>query len=138
MTIFQTFGPCLVMAGETPSPEAVAAAGPETAFSVSAAAICMTLLDWRRGPIRWCGWNEAADALRDKAQSRRRVVSPCDRAVVRSRSLMAVNMERTYGIARFSLSATGTPQAAIRRAVRSRVRCAALRPDQHVCGGGMP
>jgi hypothetical protein len=41
------------------------------------------------------------------AQSRRRVVSPCTRAVVRSRSRMAVNMDRTYGIARFSLSATG-------------------------------
>src|ERR1022692_3011003 len=40
------------------------------------------------------------------AQSRRRVVSPCARAVVRSRSRMAVNMERTCGIARFSLSAT--------------------------------
>ena len=41
------------------------------------------------------------------AQSRRSVVSPCARAVVRSRSRMAVNMERTCGIARFSLSATG-------------------------------
>lgn len=32
-----------IAAGETPSPEAVAAAGPETAFSVSAAAICAAL-----------------------------------------------------------------------------------------------
>ena len=40
-------------------------------------------------------------------QSRRRVVSPCARAVAQSRSRMAVNMDRTCGIARFSLSATG-------------------------------
>jgi hypothetical protein len=41
------------------------------------------------------------------AQSLRRVVSPCARAVVGSRSRMAINMDRTCGIARFSLSATG-------------------------------
>jgi hypothetical protein len=40
-------------------------------------------------------------------QSRRRVVSPCARAVIMSRSRMAVNIDRTWGIARFSLSATG-------------------------------
>src|ERR1017187_4502907 len=43
----------------------------------------------------------------DVNQSRRRVVSPCARAVMRSRSRMAVNMDRTCGIARFSLPAIG-------------------------------
>ena len=57
--------------------------------------------------IRCLTCKSPRNVRRYPAQSRRRVVSPCARAVVRSRSRMAVNMNRTCGIARFSLSATG-------------------------------
>src|ERR1039458_6171980 len=46
---------------------------------------------WNSVPPCECPW----DGHSDPAQSRRRVVSPCARAVVRSRSRMAVNMDGT-------------------------------------------